>query len=78
MPYCDAIADHIARAILKSQEIFNQTFGMPEAIYIECHDEEIMRGREEAAPRRPLWRCWLFGRGGGLARRTFLKAASYP
>lgn len=46
--YCDATTDRIARAILESQEIFNQTFGMPEAIYIECHDEEIMRGREEA------------------------------
>lgn len=53
MPYCDATADHIARAILESQEIFNQTFGMPEAIYIECHDGEIMRGREEAAPASP-------------------------
>lgn len=42
--------DRIARTIPKSQEIFNQTFGMPGAIYIECHDGEIMRGREEAVP----------------------------
>lgn len=48
LKYRDAATDRIARAILESQEIFNQTFGMPGAIYIECHDEEIMRGREEA------------------------------
>lgn len=46
--YRDAATDRIAPAILESQEIFNQTFGMLGAIYIECHDEEIMRGREEA------------------------------
>lgn len=63
--------DRIARAIPEFQEIFNQTFGMPGAIYIECHDGEIMRGREEAAlslfflplDRRPITAAMVAGRG---------------
>jgi len=76
--YRDAATDRIARAILESQEIFNQTFGMPEAIYIECHDEEIMRGREEARESSlpsfpfppPLTATVVVGRGGWLGARS--------
>lgn len=75
----DAATDRIARAILESQEIFNQTFGMPGAIYIECHDEEIMRGREEARESSPPSlpatlppsRRWWLSAGGWLGARSW-------
>jgi len=55
---------------------------MPRAIYIECHDEEIMRGREEARESSsPLFFSFPLpphGNGGCAGRGAFLKAPSYP